>query len=233
MPRESGRRNIRYHEIGMYRLEPIGTYSPAALDITLATRPGATSLCSKFAPFRSLGPLRSFGSLRSSLFYGGTVTGDPFDANAKVKERDWAFYTPDNRLNVTRLPPQLMLLKQRPGELAPVARLRGIGQFLIPARNDDALPLLRTMNFVRFEGHQWVFTHPLDLLAGGRRTVQTVLEVGEEERNNIGLVRPRAGKPPETDAGQEPHTLLSRQFPDEHGQLPKMAALLRNATLNL
>lgn len=52
---------------------------------------------------------------RWTLFLGRTVAGNAPYSNAKVEGHHRAFRTPENGLDVAWLPPQLMLLEQRPG----------------------------------------------------------------------------------------------------------------------
>jgi len=99
-------------------------------------------------------------------------------------------------------------------------RQRSIRKFLVPTSNDDTLPLLRTVDLIELESDQRVFAHPLDLLADRGSAIQTVLVIGEEHGDDIWLVPPRTGEPPEMNTGEQVQTGLPRKFFDDHREFP-------------
>ena len=103
---------------------------------------------------------------------------------------------------VTALPPLGSLPQQISRVFPPLAIIRLIGNFHVPAESNNAGPILVGADFIRLDADQRILPHPLYFLSLGRKTVETLTVVDKIDRHNIGTVVGGTGQAAEPEARQ-------------------------------
>ena len=78
-----------------------------------------------------------------------------------------------------------------------------VQQFFVPAKYQDAGPIVLTQDLVSIYADEWIGPHPFDLLSGRRESEQTVGFVREVDGHNVGLVIARTSQSAEAQTYQQ------------------------------
>src|SRR6185295_13679545 len=92
----------------------------------------------------------------------------------------------------------------------------GLVQFQVGSRHYYASPAPSISDFVGLQTNLWIFPHPLNLLAEGRKDVDAIGFVRKCNRHHIRLIVQRTSQPADRYPLQEPAAFLARHGNDSH-----------------